>query len=823
MKFDFNSNAIVFNQRLAFKHNPQLPIEDYLIDSYDYFKKILGFGTKYQELTTVAPTESFNDVTTASNNVTTTPSNDMKTTPSSDTKTTPSSDIKTTPSSDIKTTPSSDIKTTPSSDIKTTSSSDMKTTTSSGIKTTPSSGMKTTPSSGMKTKPSYGYKTTPSNVQGTRPSNNFETTSTFAKTTPSSKFKKKSSETPKISIVKREVNENENFKNNETFTTVSYDQQTDTNKFSSLENIFNNTKDDENDDIVETTTSMINERVSTINSESTKPNITKQSSNKQRDLKSILTSRNRFAKSNYFDDSEIEEKEPHEEWAMWLDQILPAAKDYTNYLSNYFVLIFSGEYTAKKGDKYFHRSLKGGGCHETKGDFNPYSVNHGGPDYKTRHLGDLGNIEANSTGIAVFRFKDKQIKVHDKLRGIIGRSVVIHEFEDDFGQSKEKQSTRSGDSGGTPEIVLWWDTDNKIYGRTNNPYDLSRIPGGSSGGEGALIAAAGSIMGVGSDILGSIRIPSMFNELPATHCATGLSKEGLPTGFTVATGISQDRLSIAFAKEIEKIYNDEAKYDLGVKVKAQGLLLGVKQGFNDLFYEPAMGIVQGPEEFAEGLVLGVRSLFSSTVGGVAGAMGKITGTLGEGISSLMDQAERKKRRERLNKPTTILQNSKNLAKGFFSGVTGLVSKPIEGVKKDGFEGLVKGVGHGVIGLVAQPTTGIIDFTSGTLNQLQRTVNIAEEVKRQRPTRAISVDGVLRSYNAFEAIGKEILKSLSKGNFSTDQPKKVLGMFGEKFTYEVVCDNKSIVKMLEMIKIIIVGYVIKKNVILIVKYVLAHIT
>lgn len=90
------------------------------------------------------------------------------------------------------------------------------------------------------------------------------------------------------------------------------------------------------------------------------------------------------------------------------------------------------------------------------------------------------------------------------------------------------------------------------------------------------------------------------------------------------------------------------------------------------------------------MVLGVRSLFSSTFGGVAGAFGKITGTLGEGISSLMEQSERKKRRERLNKNSGILQNSKNLAKGIFGGFTGLITKPLEHGKKDGFEGVIKG-------------------------------------------------------------------------------------------------------------------------------------
>uniref|UniRef100_A0A915ELR6 Amidase domain-containing protein n=1 Tax=Ditylenchus dipsaci TaxID=166011 RepID=A0A915ELR6_9BILA len=62
-----------------------------------------------------------------------------------------------------------------------------------------------------------------------------------------------------------------------------------------------------------------------------------------------------------------------------------------------------------------------------------------------------------------------------------------------------------------PELALWWETSNYIYGCSNNPYDLRRTPGGSSGGEGALISAAGSVIGLGNDVGGSIRIPALFN------------------------------------------------------------------------------------------------------------------------------------------------------------------------------------------------------------------------------------------------------------------------------------------------------------------------
>lgn len=48
------------------------------------------------------------------------------------------------------------------------------------------------------------------------------------------------------------------------------------------------------------------------------------------------------------------------------------------------------------------------------------------------------------------------------------------------------------------ELCMWWESANRVYGRTCNPYNKSKIVGGSSGGEGAIIGAAGSVFGVGS-------------------------------------------------------------------------------------------------------------------------------------------------------------------------------------------------------------------------------------------------------------------------------------------------------------------------------------
>ena len=78
--------------------------------------------------------------------------------------------------------------------------------------------------------------------------------------------------------------------------------------------------------------------------------------------------------------------------------------------------------------------------------------------------------------------------------------------------------TRMRDAGMIPlggtnvsELCMWMESDNRVYGRTNNPYDPSRIVGGSSGGEGAIIGAGASPFGLGSDVGGSIRMPAFFN------------------------------------------------------------------------------------------------------------------------------------------------------------------------------------------------------------------------------------------------------------------------------------------------------------------------
>lgn len=111
----------------------------------------------------------------------------------------------------------------------------------------------------------------------------------------------------------------------------------------------------------------------------------------------------------------------------------------------------------------------------------------------------------------------------------------------------------------TPALCFCQETDNALYGRTNNPWDLSRTPGGSSGGEGALIAAGGAAVGIGADIGGSIRFPAHFNGVIGFKSAssqipaTGLFPELTHPMQQSMLGIGALSKSVADAKLIHEI------------------------------------------------------------------------------------------------------------------------------------------------------------------------------------------------------------------------------------------------------------------------------
>ncbi|XP_037689727.1 vacuolar protein sorting-associated protein 13C isoform X2 [Choloepus didactylus] len=195
-----------------------------------------------------------------------------------------------------------------------------------------------------------------------------------------------------------------------------------------------------------------------------------------------------------------------------------------------------------------------------------------------------------------------------------------------------------------------------------------------------------------------------------------------------------------------------------------GLIRGLSEGVEALFYEPFQGAVQGPEEFAEGLVIGVRSLFGHTVGGAAGVVSRITGSVGKGLAAItMDKEYQQKRREEMGRQPkdfgdSLARGGKGFLRGVVGGVTGIITKPVEGAKKEGAAGFFKGIGKGLVGAVARPTGGIIDMASSTFQGIQRVAESTEEVSSLRPPRLIQEDGIIRPYDRQESEGYDLFEN-----------------------------------------------------------------
>lgn len=87
------------------------------------------------------------------------------------------------------------------------------------------------------------------------------------------------------------------------------------------------------------------------------------------------------------------------------------------------------------------------GCTSAGPHFNPNKKEHGAPDADVRHVGDLGNIEADAKGSAKINIKDSQISLKGP-NSIIGRTVVVHADVDDLGLGGHELSKTTGNAGG---------------------------------------------------------------------------------------------------------------------------------------------------------------------------------------------------------------------------------------------------------------------------------------------------------------------------------------------------------------------------------------
>jgi Asp-tRNA(Asn)/Glu-tRNA(Gln) amidotransferase A subunit family amidase len=147
----------------------------------------------------------------------------------------------------------------------------------------------------------------------------------------------------------------------------------------------------------------------------------------------------------------------------------------------------------------------------------------------------------------------------------------------------------------TPEFLTSYETDNFITGRTNNPWDLDRTPGGSSGGEAAAIAAGCSPAGAGSDGGGSIRVPAHFCGIAGLKPTPGrISNFGHRPNDRFGVGVvgpmarSVGDLRILF--EILAGYDERDPFSAPVPIRALSteIRIGYMEQFGSIPVQPAI-------------------------------------------------------------------------------------------------------------------------------------------------------------------------------------------------------------------------------------------
>jgi Asp-tRNA(Asn)/Glu-tRNA(Gln) amidotransferase A subunit family amidase len=149
----------------------------------------------------------------------------------------------------------------------------------------------------------------------------------------------------------------------------------------------------------------------------------------------------------------------------------------------------------------------------------------------------------------------------------------------------------------TPEFMASYETDNFVTGRTNNPWDVERTPGGSSGGEAAAISSGCSPGGVGSDGGGSIRMPAHFcgivglKPTPGRISLIGYRSGELASGITVAGPMARSVNDARLLFEVLAGYDERDGLSAPVpfrEPKLDGLRIGVMEQFYEVPVQAAV-------------------------------------------------------------------------------------------------------------------------------------------------------------------------------------------------------------------------------------------
>lgn len=148
-------------------------------------------------------------------------------------------------------------------------------------------------------------------------------------------------------------------------------------------------------------------------------------------------------------------------------------------------------------------------------------------EYVASHQESVGPLHGIPTTL-----KDQfNVKGYDTTIGYVGRA--LSPAKDDAVLVKMLRSLGAIIMAKTnlPQSIMWCETENPLWGLTTNPYSPDYTPGGSTGGEAALIARGASVLGFGTDIGGSIRIPAHMMGIYGLKPSVSISTSSLRRAF----------------------------------------------------------------------------------------------------------------------------------------------------------------------------------------------------------------------------------------------------------------------------------------------------
>jgi len=219
----------------------------------------------------------------------------------------------------------------------------------------------------------------------------------------------------------------------------------------------------------------------------------------------------------------------------------------------------------------------------------------------------------------------------------------------------------------------------------------------------------------------------------------------------------------------------------GLLLNAFGIAESFGGGLKSTFYDPFTANTKSANQALLLVVHGSKELVQNTVtSALQGGEGLIRNlssfvgmlTLDDGISVSSSSVNQ-------SATNTILNGFVSLGTGIFDGVTGIVTKPISGAKKDGFTGVLTGLGKGVLGVVTKPVSGVLDCGAGVIGGVRKAISDNDVLKRYRSSQAF----ILKKITKFDKFGSAIQSKIH--NFSKNMKFQT-----EKLLFYTITPSKS---------------------------------